>query len=239
MTAAGEGPVHQDDPVWAHAHGDGSVTTVVMTDRRHGDLAVSSDPAAVDARRRAIVDAPWVWLRQVHGADVVVADAAGRGAGGAGDAVVTTALDAPIAVTVADCAPVVFIADGVIGVAHAGWRGLVAGVIEATVSTMRDQGATDIVAVLGACIRPQAYEFGAADLDRVVDRFGPGVRATTATGTPALDVPATVRAALDETGVALAAVLGACTASEAELRWSHRARGDRARQAMVAWRAMP
>lgn len=225
------------EPTWRHHNQDGTTTSVVMTDRRHGDLAVSGEPGALDRRRRAVVDAPWVWLRQVHGAHVVVANKAGEGAGTEGDAVVTAAVDVPIAVGVADCAPVLLVDHGVIGVAHAGWRGLVEGVVEATVDTMRDMGATDIIAVLGACIRPEAYEFGSRDLDQVAERLGPTVRATTAAGTPGLDVPAAVRAALDGAGVPLAAMIGGCTAAEADLRWSHRARGDRERQAMVAWRS--
>lgn len=224
------------EPTWRHHNQDGTVTCAVMTDRRHGDLAVSGEPAALDERRRAVVDAPWVWLRQVHGARVVVADAPGHQAGAEADAIVTTAVDAPIAVGVADCAPVLLAADGVIGVAHAGWRGLVAGVIEATVETMRDLGATDVSAVLGACIRSAAYEFGDEDLALVADCYGPAVRGTTAAGTPALDVPAAVRAALAGVEVPLADVIGGCTAAEADRRWSHRARNDRQRQTLVAWR---
>ena len=225
------------EPTWRHPNQDGTVTNVVMTDRSHGDLAVSGEPAALDQRRRAVVDAPWVWLRQVHGADVVTAHHAGDGAGTEADAVVTDALDVPIAVGVADCAPVLLVADGVTGVAHAGWRGLVAGVIGATAAAMRDLGAGDITAALGACIRPAAYEFGHDDLEQVADRFGPAVRGTTAAGTPALDVPATVAAALDAEGIPLVATFGGCTAAEGEVRWSHRARGDKERQAMVAWRS--
>ena len=239
MTTTGEGPVQHVEPTWRHHNRNGTTTNVVMTNRRHGDLAVSADPDALDQRRRAVVDAPWVWLRQVHGAHVVVADAPGGGAGTDGDAIVTTAVEAPIAVGVADCAPVLLTADGVIGVAHAGWRGLVAGVVEATVETMRDLGARDIAAVLGACIRPEAYEFGRDDLDVVADRLGPSVRGTTTAGTPGLDVPAAVRAVLDGAGVPLVATIGGCTAAQADLRWSHRARGDRERQAMVAWRSRP
>lgn len=224
------------EPTWRHHNQDGTITNLVMTDRSHGDLAVSGEPAALDRRRRAVVDAPWVWLRQVHGATVVVADGPGHGAGAEGDAVVTAALETPIAVGVADCAPVLLAAEGVIGVAHAGWRGLVAGVLETTVDTMRGLGATGLTAVLGACIRPAAYEFSGQDLDVVADRYGPTVRATTASGTLALDVPATVQAALDAMDVPLVDVVGGCTAADADQRWSHRARGDRERQAMVVWR---
>ena len=88
-----------------------------------------------------------------------------------------------LAVLTADCAPVALASpEGVFGVAHAGWRGLVAGVLERTVDAMRALGATEIGAVLGPCIRAECYEFGPADLDRVAARLGDGVRATTAVG---------------------------------------------------------
>lgn len=64
----------------------------------------------------------WAMVHQVHGAGVVVADRAGRL--GDGDALVTTTPGLPIAVRVADCAPIVLLADGVVGVVHAGWRGI-------------------------------------------------------------------------------------------------------------------
>ena len=227
------------EPTWRDPHPDGSVTTMVVTDRRHGDLAVGLPPAEVEPRRRAVVDAPWVWVRQVHGADVVVSASAGHGAGSDADAVVTAALDAPISVTVADCAPVLLSGRGGVGVVHAGWRGLAAGVIDAAVDALHGLGATHIRAVLGPCIHPGAYEFGVDDLDRLEAMLGPTVRGTTVDGRPALDMPAAVAAALDAVGVPLAATVGGCTATEADLRWSHRARREPQRQAMVAWRSMP
>src|SRR5205085_527297 len=80
--------------------------------------------------------------------------------------------------------------------AHAGWVGLLAGVRGRTVEHMRALGATDVRAVLGPCIRVECYEFGPDDLDRVAARLGDGVRSTTASGTPALDLAAGVRASL-------------------------------------------
>jgi copper oxidase (laccase) domain-containing protein len=150
--------------------------------------------------------------------------------------VATAVIAAPVAVQVADCAPVALLAPaGLVGVAHAGWRGLVSGVVEATIDAMRSAGGTELVAVLGPCIRPSAYEFGESALAQVEHRLGPTVRSTTDRGTPALDVPAAVEAALGQRGVPLVAVLGGCTAAEATRRWSHRARSDAERQAMVAW----
>lgn len=112
---------------------------------------------------------------------------------------------------------------------HAGWRGLLAGVIPAAVDAMRALGAGDIEAHLGPCIRAECYEFDGPELDDLVARFGPSVRATTSWSTPALDVPAAVRAELPEV-----VDDGVCTACSPD-HWSFRAEGAVERQAVVAW----
>ncbi|HTW10919.1 MAG TPA: polyphenol oxidase family protein [Acidimicrobiales bacterium] len=179
---------------------------------------------------------PWTWLRQVHRARVVLVEEPGSCRGVEADAAVTRCPGAALAVLTADCAPVVLASrEGVLGVAHAGWRGLLAGVVEATVAAMRALGAGDVSAALGPCVRPHAYPFSAPDLEMLEDRFGPGVAARDEGGHAALDLPAAVRAALDEAGAALVADSGVCTHCSAE-HWSWRARADRGRQATVAWR---
>jgi YfiH family protein len=207
------------------------------TGRAEGDLAdPTGTDAAVEARRRAIVDRPWTQLRQVHGARVVVVDRPGAGTGEAADGAVSASTGVALAVLTADCAPVALLsAEGVIGLAHAGWRGLLAGVIEATAGAMRDLGATRIEAVLGPCIRPECYQFGAADLEVLAARFGPSVRAECRIGGPALDLPAAVGASLGHAGVELAGDAGICTACSPAY-WSWRGGEDRQRQATVVWR---
>jgi len=186
-------------------------------------------------RRAAVVDHPWTWLHQVHGADVVVVEHPGQHAGASADAAVTATPGAVLAVTTADCVPLVLVGDGAVGVAHAGWRGLVAGVVGATAAAMADLGAPPRRAVVGPCVRPACYEFGTDDLDVVAARFGDGVRAVTTDGRPALDVAAGVRAALAEVGVLDVSDDGTCTACDAERYWSFRARGEAGRVATVAW----
>ena len=183
-----------------------------------------------------MVDLPWTWLRQVHGAGVVVVAAPGEHAGARADAAVTNVPGAALAVGAGDCAPVALLADGAVGVIHAGWRGLVAGVIPAAVAALRDLGATDIRAVLGPCIHAGCYEFGEADLDAAAAVLGDQVRGRTTAGAPALDVPAAVAGGLAAAGVGHVEDVGVCTACSAE-HWSYRARGDGRRQALVAWLA--
>ena len=183
-----------------------------------------------------MLDRPWSWLRQVHGDHVVVVAAPGAHAGDEGDGLVSADRGAALAVFTADCAPVALAgANGVIGVAHAGWRGLVAGVIARTVDEMRALGPGEITAALGPCIHAECYEFSPSDLDAVAGHLGDGVRARTADGRAALDMQAAVRAALDGAGVALVHDADACTACAASGYYSHRARAETERQATVVW----
>jgi YfiH family protein len=207
-------------------------------DMGHGGEAVLHVRPQVAERRRAVVDLPWTWLRQVHGARVVRVNGPGDGAGERADAAVTASAGSALAVLIADCAPVALASpEGVIAVAHAGWRGVLAGVLEATVTEMRALGATDIEAVVGPCIHPACYAFGPRELDEVAARLGDSIRAVTTAGEPALDLPAAVVAALTGAGLQPDDVtdVGTCTACSPD-HFSWRAGKDLQRQAAVIWR---
>jgi YfiH family protein len=220
------------------------VTLRHTTSRDQGDFAIGSAPNGLEARRQALVGRPWAWLAQVHGARVEVVTAEDLDAirGRPADALVTAEPEVVLAVQTADCVPITFAShEGVVGVAHAGWRGLESGVVEATVDAMRQLGAEQILPAVGPHIGPECYEFGAEDLDRLADRFGPGVRATTSWGTPGLDLGAAVAVALWEAGVGpepeprpVRAV--ACTACQGDRWFSYRARAEPERMATVIWR---
>jgi copper oxidase (laccase) domain-containing protein len=99
---------------------------------------------------------------------------------------------------------------------------------------MRALGAGPIGAEVGPHIRARCYEFGAQDLDRVAAAVGPEVRGRTAWGTPALDLTAGIRRALAAAGIERVRDAGVCTGCSPS-HFSHRARGETARQAAVAW----
>ena len=207
---------------------------VRWTSRAEGDLR----PSHHAARLRELAGWRVSWLRQVHGAGVVVVEGAVAVEGAEGDALVTTCADMALAVLTADCAPVALASpEGVVAAVHAGWAGLAAGVVDRAVDAMRRLGATTVDAALGPCIHAECYEFGPAELDRVAHALGDGVRGVTAAGTPALDLPAAVAAAVDRAGGALVADEDVCTACAADRCFSHRARADAERQAMLVWRA--
>ncbi len=212
--------------------GQNSVVEICVTDRHDGDFRIDAPADELAERRGHVFPGEWSWLHQVHGDTVVEVEHAGGGAGTEADAAVTELLDAVLCVQTADCVPIVLVGDGVLGTVHAGWRGLVAGVIERTVEAMRARRPGPIHAVIGPCIRPGAYEFGADELAEVEAAVGGSVRSTTDRGTLALDMASATEHALRNAGVDSIDDLGFDTADE---RWfSHRVRGDAGRQVTAA-----
>jgi hypothetical protein len=224
--------------VWSDRHG--GVSAAPFESANLGD-GVGDLPDAVAENRRRLaerlaLDDPidWCWLRQTHSATVVAAEAvAGIGAPPEADAACTAVAGLPLVVLTADCAPVALACDDAVAVAHAGWPGLLAGVLEGTVTRLRSIGRGPVRAALGPCVHPARYEFGRGDLDRMVATFGPEVEARTVADRPALDLPATVRAALARVDVTLVHDVDICTSGSAD-HFSHRRDGTTGRQGLVA-----
>ena len=169
-------------------------------------------------------------LTQVHGAEVVtVEEAWPAGAGPRADAMVTDRPGIALGIITADCAPVLFadVEAGVIGAAHAGWRGALAGVLEATLAAMTALGARRIVAVIGPCIHQESYEVGADLRDALLARdahdarfFAPGQRE----GHWQFDLPRYCGARLVAAGANAEMVSNADTLADDALFFSHRRR---------------
>ena len=213
----------------------GLVARVVVTDSRDGDLAPQADSAALETRQAGVAPMPWTWLRQVHGSGVVEVGWPGDRHGATADAAVTNRVGCTLSVTVADCAPVAILADGGgLAVVHAGWRGILGGVIESAMDLLSDVTVGPFRAVIGPCINACCYAFGVDDLERVVAHLGDGAGGKTRTGHPALDLPAAVIATLRGVGVVESEVDGTCTSCDDDY-WSYRSTGTRERHAMAAW----
>jgi YfiH family protein len=169
-------------------------------------VAVGDDPRAVLDNRSRVerwAGVPVAYGRQVHGRAVAVVGGVADEPPEA-DALVSASPDLAVAVVVADCVPVL-LADpvaGVVAAVHAGRRGLVAGVVEAALAAMVDQGASTgrIRAAVGPAIAGASYEVPAELRDEVA-RTVPATWSTTSWGTPSLDLPAGVRAILEREGV--------------------------------------
>jgi YfiH family protein len=195
----------------------------------------NDDPAAVAENRRRVAE----WMGgglddlcgcyQIHSAVARVADSGWRGERPEGDAVVS-AVRGPIAsVLTADCAPVLF-ADaeaGVVGAAHAGWKGALGGIIHSTVAAMEALGARPerMVAVVGPCIAQASYEVGADYQDRFV-HHDPGSERFFAPGATEdkrlFDLPGFVLWRLEQAGVGDAAWTGDDTRADALRFYSNR-----------------
>ncbi|MGO9581899.1 MAG: polyphenol oxidase family protein [Acidimicrobiales bacterium] len=213
----------------------GTPAVVVLSCARDGDVGARSRAPVelLEARRRSLAAGRWRWLHQCHGDGVVVLDPEESCEGREADALVSTVPGAPLAVFSADCALVGLASrEGVVGAVHVGWRGLLAGVLERTAATMGSLGATGIAAVVGACIGPECYEFGEADLAPIEVRYGPSVSSRTSAGLPALDLRAGVHRALETAGVRVATDYARCTACDPGW-FSWRARRDSGRHALV------
>ena len=212
---------------------------------RNGD-----DPdAALENRRQleaalGLPSAPR-WLRQVHGTNVFLLPASGEkmpkadeGQEPTADASVTSTPGSVLAILTADCLPVVFAAkDGSeIAVAHAGWRGLVAGVLEATVAAMRTPPSR-LVAWLGPAAGPGAYEIGAEVFDAfaLCDPRAETAFVPTRPGHWNVDLYALAKRRLADVGVVDVHGGGLCTMSDPSRFFSHRRDQRTGRMATLAW----
>jgi YfiH family protein len=203
------------------------------------------------ARLRAAAGLPAepCWLEQVHGArvldlDTLSPDAAGppdRGAVGAGtaDAAITRSRGRVCAILTADCLPVLLTNSSgtVVGAAHGGWRGLAAGVLEATVRAMRVPAAS-LMAWLGPAIGPIHFEVGAEVRAAFVDADAGAAEAfaKNARGRYQADLYVLARRLLQRAGVPAVYGGGACTFAEADHLFSHRREQPTGRQATLIWR---
>lgn len=175
------------------------------------------------------------WLQQVHGSDVAIEPGLDEPEA---DAAVTRVPGTVLAILTADCLPVVFATDdgSQVGAAHAGWRGLCAGVLEATVVAMQ-ASPERIVAWLGPAAGPRAYEIGEEVFDAFVarDRRAGSAFAATRPGHWRVDLYALARQRLADAGVSRVSGGGLCTISDPQRFFSHRRDQRGGRMATLAW----
>lgn len=217
-------------------------------------LRVGDDPAAVAENRRrlaAVLPAPPKWLRQVHGGRIICADeAAGAtgtaGVGGAmeieegwvGDGVLSFSPGVVCGVLTADCLPVLLRAkgDGVCA-AHAGWRGLAAGVLENAYAALRARSDAAIAARIGPGISAARYPVG--EEVRAALRRGRGDDAffsPTGGGKFLADLKGWARRRLLELGADEVTTDPACACSDSARYFSARRDGTTGRMAGLVWR---
>ncbi len=225
---------------------DGPGVSLAPYDRFNLGSRCGDAPSAVAANRQALVERFGLpsephWLRQVHGIDVLRLDGGPAGVEEPeADAAVTSVPGVALAILTADCLPVVLASmDGdEIAAAHAGWRGLAAGMLEVTVAAMRTP-ASRLRAWLGPAAGPQAYEIGeevhAAFVGR--DPAAEAAFAATRPGHWRVDLYALARQRLLAAGLAPDALHGGglCTISDPQRFYSHRRDQRTGRMATLAW----
>jgi YfiH family protein len=204
----------------------------LVTTRALGDVK----DAAVRAKLRAQLPRNPCCLKQVHGVNVI--DASQYSGPVEADASFTRQKNVVCAVMAADCMPVLLADENgeVVGAAHAGWRGLSAGVIEATVAAMNIP-ASRLHAWLGPAIGPQAYEVGTEVRDAFLAQDPQAQSAFTANrpGHWLLDLYAVARQRLASLGITRVSGGKFCTHSEKNRFFSFRRDGTSGRMAAVIW----
>jgi YfiH family protein len=206
-------------------------------------LRSGDDPAAAQANRAALHAAIGTvaeprWLHQVHGIDVVRFPGDSLPGEPTADAAVTNVPGLPLAILTADCLPVLFAADdgSEVGAAHAGWPGLSAGVLEATLAAMHTP-ASRLLAWIGPGAGPQRYEVG----ENVYAAFvGPDAGAAdffspTRPGHWLADLPGLARRRLAAAGVQRVFGGTECTISHPARWYSYRRDGATGRMASLIW----
>jgi YfiH family protein len=202
----------------------------------NASLSGGDDPDAVAENRARVASAlgaaHLLGVTQVHGTTVLDVDAPWpAGAGPRADAMITAVAGVALGVITADCAPVLFHdpGTGIVGAAHAGWRGAAAGILEAVVTAMAAKGADParIIAIVGPCIAQASYEVGPDLRDAVLPTLPDAARFFTPGRPPdrfQFDLSSYCVARLRAAGVGQAQALGLDTMADEDRFFSHRRR---------------
>ncbi len=183
-------------------------------DLRGGDRRVAAATLGISDR--------WAWVDQVHGN--TVRSVTMSGGHGSADGIVTSVPGLPVAVFTADCVGIVVETAAEVAVIHAGWRGVVAGIIDAALGML---GHPPRRAAVGPAIGPCCFEVG----PEVSQQFDPSERARTSWDTPSVDLPAAVTRRLPDLDLWIS---DRCTRCGPDA-FSHRRDADGRRMATLGW----
>tara|TARA_Y100001936_G_C15913395_1_gene579869 strand:- start:98 stop:793 length:696 start_codon:yes stop_codon:yes gene_type:complete len=216
---------------------DGKLVISLISDSDDGDFSVAQQPENYLAEnQRKLYKGEWNWLTQEHGTEIVWLEDDERSLGITGDALATISSQKVIAITVADCLPLLLIEQsGILSLMHLGWRGIEGGLLEKTLQFIRSKSSESITAVLGPCIDTCCYEFGQNELRILVEKYGEKIVGRTNKGSIAFDMRACVKEILKSSNVEIKYEEDSCTKCDSRY-WSFRADGTGKRQVMIAWK---
>ena len=216
---------------------DGKLVISLISDSDDGDFSVAQQPENYLAEnQRKLYKGEWNWLTQEHGTEIVWLEDDERSLGITGDALATISSQKVIAITVADCLPLLLTEQsGILSLMHLGWRGIEEGLLEKTLQFIRSKSSEPITAILGPCIDTCCYEFGQNELRILVEKYGEKIVGRTNKGSIAFDMRACVKEILKSSNVEIKYEEDSCTKCDSRY-WSFRADGTGKRQVMIAWK---
>jgi len=216
---------------------DGNTIVSLVSEIEDGDFSANQNHAgALRENQSKLHSGEWNWLSQEHGTEIVWLDENERAFGDKGDALGTSSSQKVIAITVADCLPLLLIEEGgILTLLHLGWRGIEQGLLEKAIQLIKTKSDEPMSAVLGPCINSCCYEFGQNEMDDLVEKYGPKIIGETLTGALSLNIKECVREILKSCHVEVKYDDAFCTNCDPR-HWSFRAEGTDKRQVMIAWK---
>lgn len=202
------------------------IRSAVISGVAFATLSDGEEPTRAALSAELAISPDWATINQMHGAQVLWANA--PGVVGDADGLVTTQLGLPLAVRTADCVPVVVETAAAVGLVHAGWRGVAAGVVPEMIDTMRRKGQEPVRASIGPHIGPCCFEVG----DEVVEALG-GYDQTTRWGTTSVSLKDAIADQLPDMDLE---VIDVCTFEDTRFA-SYRRDATPRRQVTVVWQS--
>lgn len=216
---------------------NGNLIVSLVSEIEDGDFSANETRnRSLKENQSKLRNGEWNWLSQEHGAEIIWLDEHERTFGDAGDALGTSSSQKVLAITVADCLPLLLIEEsGILSLLHLGWRGIDQGLLEKNIRLIKTKSQEPMGAVMGPCINACCYEFGQNDMNDLVEKYGPKIVSETLTGALSLDMKECVREILSTYDVEVKYDDPFCTNCDPR-HWSFRSDGTGKRQVMIAWK---
>jgi len=216
---------------------DGNTIISLVSEIDDGDFSANQTRnRSLKENQSKLLNGEWNWLSQEHGTEIIWLDEYERTFGDKGDALGTSSSQKVLAITVADCLPLLLMEEGgILVLVHLGWRGIEQGLLEKTIKFIETKSKEPISAVLGPCINSCCYEFGQNEMDTLLEKYGPKIISETLAGALSLNMKECVREILRSCDVEVKHDEAFCTNCDPR-HWSFRAEGTDKRQVMIAWK---